>query len=928
MPTGTIRVVIDSAGAVTGEKKVTRSLDNINRGAKGTATQIGKTQGSFSSFSKSLLGPLGIVVGLGAVVAGLRFVIKEGSKFQTAIAELSAITGAAGKDLKFLSDRSRELGRSTTKSASEVAIGFKLIASAKPDLLESGEALAEVTAAAITLAEAAGIDLPIAARALGGALNQFQADADQAGRFINVLAAGSQKGASEIPELTEALKKSGTVAAAANLSFETTIAVIETLAEVDLKASEAGTAFRNVLIRLQKEGIDSLNPKIVGFTTALRNLAAEERTDLELLKLFGDETFAAGLALLDRTDRTDELELAITGTNTAEEQAIINSATLEKRTVKLGNAFGDLAIALSGGVLPSLEDGVGFFTQWVNVITDAVDSTNNFADQVGSALGGVFRTQKGILTELEGATVGQIDERIKIEQAVLAKMQAANTGVLDSFTDLISLGFNEAGQRADIENIGVFIAKLNKLKAEAQAVVDAPTPKSEEEIAAAKAAADERLKLAKLELEAQKKAEKLQKERDAEAKRRAKERARDAERAAKEQQRAFVDLRGELDPLAQATRDFEAAEAVLNKQLQLGKIEADELATLNAALEKSFNDARDPIGALNAKLAEERELITLTNAERGIEIRVRQLVNDLKASGVKDADKLADGIRKELTAQEELNKAQMLQATILKEIQGPQEELNNRIEALGVLFDTNKISIEEFTEKLAELKLGTKEASEALKEGFAGGLEEALANLTDVAQQEKMLVVDAFKGMEDGIVGFVKTGKLEFGSLIDSILDDLIRLQVKQVAAGIFGGKDGEGGGLSGGLLGNLFNQASGLFSGGGSTTSNLGGFEAASGVGGGGFFSGLTSLFGGAQDGRVATQPTFTTLAEKGPEAIIPLKGGSIPVEVTESSRPPILIQNTFTFPNADIATFRRSQGQLGRIAGETFQRAVSRNG
>ena len=117
-----------------------------------------KDLGGFKKFSAGLKGMFNpMTVGLGAVAAvGTAFVdaAERIKKFDSSVAELSAITGAVGKDLDFLKDKAIEMGSKTTLSAGEVADGFKLIASAKPDLLKSGAALAHVTDAAITLAEA------------------------------------------------------------------------------------------------------------------------------------------------------------------------------------------------------------------------------------------------------------------------------------------------------------------------------------------------------------------------------------------------------------------------------------------------------------------------------------------------------------------------------------------------------------------------------------------------------------------------------------------------------------------------------------------------------------------------------------------------------------------------------------------------------
>ncbi|XXE25220.1 phage tail tape measure protein [Pseudomonas sp. Z1-6] len=57
----------------------------------------------------------------------------------------------------------------------------------------------------------------------------------------------------------------------------------------------------------------------------------------------------------------------------------------------------------------------------------------------------------------------------------------------------------------------------------------------------------------------------------------------------------------------------------------------------------------------------------------------------------------------------------------------------------------------------------------------------------DVAGQTRSMFTSAFSNMEDGIIQFVKTGKLSFKDLADGIIADLIRIQIRQAAVGIFG---------------------------------------------------------------------------------------------------------------------------------------------
>ena len=108
----------------------------------------GVVTGSAKKIKQAAAGAAKAIALIGVGVA-VKFVtdkvIADTRAFGAAVSDLAAITGASGKDLKFLSDASREFGSTTTLSATEAAEAFKLIASAKPDLLENVEALKAVT---------------------------------------------------------------------------------------------------------------------------------------------------------------------------------------------------------------------------------------------------------------------------------------------------------------------------------------------------------------------------------------------------------------------------------------------------------------------------------------------------------------------------------------------------------------------------------------------------------------------------------------------------------------------------------------------------------------------------------------------------------------------------------------------------------------
>src|SRR3990167_3275712 len=297
-----------------------------------------------------------------AVTNTFKAIIRSTSEFEASISELSAVTGATGKDLAYLSEQSKEIGRTTTLSASQAATAFKLIASAKPDLLANAEALNAVTRSAVTLAEAAKIDLAQAADSLGTSLNQFGAGAEEAARFINVLAAGAKFGSSEIAETAIDLKNSGAAAAAIGVSFESANAAIQALAAGGIRAGEAGTGLRNIMLKLESDTNNKLKPSINGLSGAIKNLAGEQLSITELTEMFGKENVVAAQTIIKQADSLAILEKNLTGTNTAAEQAATNVDNFKGDMLRAGAATEALQIALGEKLQPSLREGAQSFT--------------------------------------------------------------------------------------------------------------------------------------------------------------------------------------------------------------------------------------------------------------------------------------------------------------------------------------------------------------------------------------------------------------------------------------------------------------------------------------------------------------------------------------------------------------------------------------
>jgi len=266
---------------------------------------------SLTSGIKNLMGAFGVLGGLALFASVMKNAFDTIKQFGQAVADLSAITGATGKDLEYLKNQAIELGKGTKGGAVAVVEAYKLIASAKPELLENVNALNQVTEAVLTLAQASGMEMPDAAIALTDAMNQFGADASQATIFIDALANGAKFGAAEIPQVTEALLKFGAVARTSNISIQESTALIELLAENGLKGADAGTALRNVLLKIsapdalprraQEEftrlgiSLETLKDKSIPIQQKLELLKPLLKDNASVVKIFGLENATAAL---------------------------------------------------------------------------------------------------------------------------------------------------------------------------------------------------------------------------------------------------------------------------------------------------------------------------------------------------------------------------------------------------------------------------------------------------------------------------------------------------------------------------------------------------------------------------------------------------------------------------------------------------------
>lgn len=321
---------------------------------------------------------LGFVASLTGVAIKLNQFRKEAAEKEDSAANLKALTGLDDDSIQWLTQQAETLSTTMEKnclrirqSSTEILEAYMLVGSAKPELLKDKEALNAVTVEAMRLAAAAKMDLKDAVDAVTTTLNQFSAGADQAGRYVNVLAAGSKFGAANVTDQAAAILKAGVAANGANVSIEQLVGCIEMLGEKGIKAEEAGTSLKNFFLTLLT-GTDETNPAIVGLDTALENLSKKGLSWDELNKMFGKRAINTAKILMDNTEKVKEYTAAVTDTNVAVEQAGINSETTAAKMAQLRNQLRETGMQLSKDLAPIFSKTVNWTSKFIQMLPPLV----------------------------------------------------------------------------------------------------------------------------------------------------------------------------------------------------------------------------------------------------------------------------------------------------------------------------------------------------------------------------------------------------------------------------------------------------------------------------------------------------------------------------------------------------------------------------
>ena len=357
-------------------KAVRKELRNIQDESRENENWLNRMNNSLSKWGGMLATGIAAITGVSYSLNQMRV---KGDEKEASAANLQALTGLDDESIAWLTQQAEQLSTTATQagvriqaSSKDILEGFMLVGSAKPELLAVKEDLKDVSEWAFILATASKGSVKEAVDGLTLAMNQYGASADEAGRYVNALAAGSKEGSADVASQTSAIVNAGVAASVANIPIEQLIGSIQTLAERGIKDEVAGTGLKTFFLKLES-GAEDTRPSVVGLQTALENLRKKNLDVVEMQKMFGLESYTVAQAMISGADKVEKYTKAVTGTNIAMEQAIINSKTSEAIRAQNRNKITEASILLANKLAPALNSVTGWFTRIITILPPLID---------------------------------------------------------------------------------------------------------------------------------------------------------------------------------------------------------------------------------------------------------------------------------------------------------------------------------------------------------------------------------------------------------------------------------------------------------------------------------------------------------------------------------------------------------------------------
>ncbi len=425
----------------------TRGLKKLDAGLKNAKNSFRETKNSMGLMAAGL-----VALTLVAIKAkqALDFTVESVVKFEAASARLKAILKPTTKEFAALEKQALELGKTTVFTASQVVEAFT-------EMGKLGLKTNEILAAGndvLALAALAQVDMATAATITAQTLNQFQLEAGEAGRIVDIIAKSFTSSALDITKFSEAMKFIGPLAGTTGEEIETVTAALAVLADNALDSSLAGTAMRRMLLELANTNskaskrIRETGKEAKTLTDKLKILKEMQIGVTEAAELFGLRAATGAIIVINNADAVEELAVQFENADgAAQEMADTMLDSVEGATIRLKSAQEALALSIKDELIPVLRSMKEF---WID-----------FTLNLEKVLPMFIKMQKVMFTSLtiEDARTERLLKQAEIlgDETILLSAQKNMLGEIKGIN-------NEIAKIRERDETNIFRANINEAK--------------------------------------------------------------------------------------------------------------------------------------------------------------------------------------------------------------------------------------------------------------------------------------------------------------------------------------------------------------------------------------------------------------------------------------------------------------------------------
>lgn len=429
-----IKIGADISGAQEGIKKVGDEATSLD-------SKLANAAKGFGKFAVKAIGWASTAV---SAVGG--YVTKVGADFESAMSEVSAISGATGSELDALTQKAKEMGASTKFSASESAEAFKYMAMAGWETSDMLDGISGV----MNLAAASGEDLAEVSDIVTDAITAFGLQASDSTHFADVLAAASNSANTNVSMLGASFKYAAPVAGALGYSIEDVSVALGLMASSGIKAEQAGTSMRAILSRLAKptkEVNDAFSELGISASEALTNADGSMKPLSETIEILrdsmsgldeatkasvasgiaGTEAMSGLLAIVNTSDSAFEnlTESINNADGTAQLMADTMNDNLNGAIKIMKSAIDDFGISIYDTFSVKAKDGVKTLTDYISRLQKAFES---------GGMQGLLTEFDSVMTDALGVVTEYLPKIISVGGSVVGSL--AN-GIIQNLPALV-----------------------------------------------------------------------------------------------------------------------------------------------------------------------------------------------------------------------------------------------------------------------------------------------------------------------------------------------------------------------------------------------------------------------------------------------------------------------------------------------------------